>query len=74
MSWRVTAHLPGQGAVSQGWPLGALGFAAPVLCDTNLLTCVEVTGDEVASRRKDRVGEGETRDMSRERPDALVLK
>lgn len=45
-----------------------------MLCDTNLLTCVEVTGDEVASRRKDRVGEGETRDMSRERPDALVLK
>lgn len=74
MSWRVAAHLSGQGAVSQAWPLGALGFAASVLCDTNLLTCVEVPDDEVASRRKEREGEGETRDMSRERPDALVLK
>lgn len=73
MSGAVTAHLPGQGAVSQAWPLAARGFAAPVLFHTDLLTCVEAAGDEVASRRKDRVGDGETRDVFRERPGALVL-
>lgn len=52
MSRTITAHLPGQGAGSHAWPLGALVFAATVLYDTNLLTCVAVTGDEVASRRR----------------------
>lgn len=43
MSGAVTAHGPGQGAVSHAWALDAFEFATPVVVNTNLLICLEVS-------------------------------